>query len=875
MTFASQSPEFTPSRPEGRDVELLRAMIDRVDQHDPGAFNNLGVLYHTRGLHAEAVEAFVRALDLDPRMRTATRNLEIAAAHPGACDSRLAAVAARLATDPENRDALLEQARFARLTGQLAEARRQLDALIAEDPDEATALLERGLVEQRAGDLRRAQRWLERAVNAGAGVHADLLLAEVLYQRGQNEQALAVVDALLVDHPQHADAHRLRGFVLGDMGHHEAARDAAQTAATLNPALDTVDGDLSLAAMTPAAAPRGDVMAVEPEGTLAHYGLGLAFRQRGYFREARREFERAMAQGEDERLVSHALAELDLIGGDAAAAQGRYRALLDRDDTARCWNELGVALHQAGDVADAAAAYRRALHLDPRYALAYNNLGVALADGGDEIAGREAFARAAELDATLVLARLNLARVYARADDVQPALALLRELVRFRPREAEAWHTMGVILAQRQRYADAREALLHAIEQRASHAEARFALAQVLAELGDHEGAARETQQALGIASYRAEVRLAVGIDLQLECPDAVGVLDLLRVAGGTPLAGVAVAESAMDSLLPEAVTAPVAPLSDSERAEALCALADDFASRTLHGEAVDRYREARERVAGQAAWHAQWRYAAIGEARSLCLLGRALQARRLLESLVADTPDDAEVCVLYAAALHAAEEGGERVRSTLGRVLQQEVPSAALLHFAGDVALEMQDSGVAMAFYRRALAIDPTRPSPRVAIARLLRERGDLLAAQLELTAALTSAPSWREARLEQARLHRAAGRLAESRQALVRHLAQVPSDIDALALLAEVLVYEERDDDARVVVERILRHDPDNGAARWYDGVLHVNRGRLRDAQARWVTLASDLAVDATWRCRAEDALVQLHRLSAEDADSFVRVA
>jgi Flp pilus assembly protein TadD len=526
-------------------------------------------------------------------------------------------------------------------------------------------------------------------------------------------------------------------------------------------------------------------------------------------------------------------------------------------------------------VTDAAAAYRRALHLDPRYALAYNNLGVALADGGDEVAGREAFTRAAELDATLVLARLNLARAYARRDEVQPALSLLRELVLFRPREADAWHAMGVILVQRQRFADARAALLKAIEQRPSHAEARFALAQVLAELGDHEGAARETQQALGMASYRAEVRLAVGIELQLECPDAVGVLDLLRVAGGTPLAGVAVESTAMDSLLPETLAAPAVPLSDAERAAQACDAADSFAERTLHGEAVDRYREARERVAGHAEHAALWRRAAVGEARSLCLLGRAHSARLLLEPLIAETPDDPEVCVLYAASLHAAEEGRDQVRAALFRVLRQDVPSAALMHFAGDVAMAMPDGAVAMAFYRRALAVDPTRPSPRVAIARLLRERGDLLAARLELVAALASAPTWREARLEMARVHRAAERLPDVRQALAAHLAQVPSDIEALAMLAEVLVHESRDDDARVVIDRVLRHDPENSAARWFDGVLLVNRGRLRDAQARWMALAGDATSESPWRGRAQDALAHLQRLGAEDETSFVHVA
>ncbi|WP_353266251.1 tetratricopeptide repeat protein, partial [Gemmatimonas sp.] len=106
------------------DVGLLKALVDRIDQRDPGAFNNLGVLYHTRGLHAEAVDAFLRALALDPRMRTAARNLEIAASCPGACDVRLASLDERIAANPDDREAQRERAQLARLIGRTDEATR-------------------------------------------------------------------------------------------------------------------------------------------------------------------------------------------------------------------------------------------------------------------------------------------------------------------------------------------------------------------------------------------------------------------------------------------------------------------------------------------------------------------------------------------------------------------------------------------------------------------------------------------------------------------------------------------------------------------------------------------------------------------------------
>ncbi len=868
----------------GRDVDLLRALVERVDQQDPGAFNNLGVLYHARGLHAEAVDAFLRALAIDPRMRTAARNLEIAATQPGACDARMAVLDMRVAADPDDRAAALERARLSRLVGRSAAAIRQLETLIAEDPDDASALFERGLIEQRAGDLRRAQRWFERAVNVGGtDTDARLHLAEVLYQRGQNEQALECLDLLLARQPDCADAHLLRGFVLGDMGRHDAAIASARLAAQLNPTLSTAQIDLSLESGALAGAPvaidpssANGVMHVEPEGALARYGLGLAFRQRGYFDEARREFERSLAGGEDARMGAHALGELDLIAGRFGDARARYESLLALQEQPRLWNEHGVALHQSGDVHAAADSYRRALRIDPRQALAYNNLGVALDDLGDHQAARESFLRAAEIDPTLIVARLNLARWLAGQRDPLAALALLRELVAFHPRDAASWHVMGTVLHVLGRPEEARDALLTAIECRPSHAEARFELARVLARLGDADGAARETEQALTYASMRTESRLSVAIDLQRECPDAVGSLELLAIRGGSPLRGIALPGDDLAALLPEqrpgehpepsawpgalsvnhdVVGIAVAPaIAAAARA---CNEADGFAARIVHGEALERYVRARTAIdapsvaAMSAPRQLLWQRAALGEARSLCLLGRGDEALPQLKRAGAVWPHHPEVLALFAfAAASDADRdpaSADTARTAMLRLLRQDVTSAALLHFAGDAAMKLRDEALALGFYRRALAHDPARPTARVVIARMLRERGDLLAARLELVAALSAVPNWRDAVLELARVHRDARRHADARWILVDVLERRPTDMEALQLLIEVLVGEERPDDARIVVDRVLRHDPDNTGARWFDGVLLAQQSRTRDALARWARLAQSSEVDA----------------------------
>jgi tetratricopeptide (TPR) repeat protein len=318
--------------------------------------------------------------------------------------------------------------------------------------------------------------------------------------------------------------------------------------------------------------------------------------------------------------------------------------------------------------------------------------------------------------------------------------------------------------------------------------------------------------------------------------------------------------------------------LADAVRA---CDDADGYSSRTVHGEALERYARARTLVdapsPAEMAPPVQrvWQRATLGEARSLCLLGRGAEALPQLKRAGAVWPHQPEVLALFAFAAASVADGDPvsavTARSAMLRLLRQDVTSAALLHFAGDAAIKMRDEALALGFYRRALAHDPARPTARVAIARLLRERGDLLAARLELVAALSAVPNWRDAVLELARVHRDARRHADARWILVDVLKRRPTDGEALQLLIEVLVGEDRHHDARIVVDRVLRHDPDNTGARWFDGLLLAQQSRTRDALARWAGLAQCTEVDAFVQ-RARHAVLHgvSHALSGRDAPS-----
>ena len=85
-----------------RDLAVLRSFARRIDQSDAGAHNNLGVLYFRRGLANEAAQSFVRALELDPKMIVAQRNLEIVYRHTGVYDRRIAELRERLRNQEED-----------------------------------------------------------------------------------------------------------------------------------------------------------------------------------------------------------------------------------------------------------------------------------------------------------------------------------------------------------------------------------------------------------------------------------------------------------------------------------------------------------------------------------------------------------------------------------------------------------------------------------------------------------------------------------------------------------------------------------------------------------------------------------------------------
>src|SRR5262245_4092075 len=110
-TVAPPPAGLKPQPRSVRDVEILRSLSNRINPRDAGAHNNLGVVFYNKGLYAEAISHFERALELDPRMQVAERNLQIAYFHTGYFEKLVTDLHEQLARDPGNLRALDRLAR--------------------------------------------------------------------------------------------------------------------------------------------------------------------------------------------------------------------------------------------------------------------------------------------------------------------------------------------------------------------------------------------------------------------------------------------------------------------------------------------------------------------------------------------------------------------------------------------------------------------------------------------------------------------------------------------------------------------------------------------------------------------------------------------
>jgi tetratricopeptide (TPR) repeat protein len=223
-----------------------------------------------------------------------------------------------------------------------------------------------------------------------------------------------------------------------------------------------------------------------------------------------------------------------LLEGRRLLAQGKTADAIEQLRTAatllstnaHAWNYLGLACHAAGQPAEAAQDYQKALALNPNLVEAHYNLGCLLLEQGNYVAAQNeltAFTMSRPRD---INGWLRLGAAQFRGREPAAAEQSYSEALHISPQIPEAWNALGMIQMQRGRAYDASKDFTAAIQFQSDYAPALLNLAIVdQLYLGNRRGALGLYQSYLAVNSAPNKDSVAAvarALDQELNPPPVI-----------------------------------------------------------------------------------------------------------------------------------------------------------------------------------------------------------------------------------------------------------------------------------------------------------------------------------------------------------------
>ncbi|MBI2371302.1 MAG: tetratricopeptide repeat protein [Deltaproteobacteria bacterium] len=225
---------------------------------------------------------------------------------------------------------------------------------------------------------------------------------------------------------------------------------------------------------------------------------------------AREALERARTLAPDDPEAAHLLALAMIQQGEPREAMALLQPMLRPESPAALHNTLGLAAMQAGQRAQAEAAFRQALSREPGFVEALNNLGVLYNEIGRH---REAVTvlQAALRQAPSASAANNLGYAFLQLNRDAEALAAFQAALVQDPTFVPAWDNLGVLYLKRRQPQDALRELREALRLAPQNWQVHHHLGEALAQAGDRGGAKAAYETAARLAPKSALPYLGLG----------------------------------------------------------------------------------------------------------------------------------------------------------------------------------------------------------------------------------------------------------------------------------------------------------------------------------------------------------------------------
>jgi tetratricopeptide (TPR) repeat protein len=371
--------------PELKEDErkVLLSFAFRVERSDPGALNNLGVLYFRKGMYEEAMEQFKEALKVDNKFDLARENLRYLFAETGLEDSEVRRWRDEVNRDPENFEALLRLGVSYQNMGRFREATDMLGAVVEKNRDHAMARFHLATTLKAQGLYQQALEhyiYISGNFAKSAVFHTDL--GEVYYNLGRTDEAIAELDAAIKLDADYWRSHFLLSFAYGDNGQLQEALEESRVASRLNPSFQNTEANLTLSSYGKGGQSDASRTATGKEVASLEstsFTLGMAYKERGFSKEALKEFQKALQDMTDTDRVHIEIGRIHIADGNLdGAAEAFLRTLEANPENAEAYRLLGCVYHLQRDLHGAALCYLQAFRLNSADADTMNNLGVLL-----------------------------------------------------------------------------------------------------------------------------------------------------------------------------------------------------------------------------------------------------------------------------------------------------------------------------------------------------------------------------------------------------------------------------------------------------------------------------------------------------------------
>ena len=323
-----------PPRPPG-----IKPLISPNPKSKGNLWLRKGDIHLRQGRYAEAIDAYEKAIELDPRYAKAWNNKGLALDNLSKLDESIQVFEKAVEINPRYAEAWYNKGAVLDDQGKYDEAIKAYNKAIELKPNYVAAINSKGFA---------------------------------LMEFGKYDESIKEYDKAIEIKPRSLDAWSGKGLVLNTMKKYEEAVQCYDEAVKFN-----------------------------PKNTTSFIGKGYALRDLGKYDEAIKAFEKAIKLDPNfaggwvgKGVTLHHQERFD------EAIKAFEKAIELERNFAGGWIGKGITLKTQGKYDEAIKALDKAIQLEPDYANAYNNKGIALKALGRDTEANAAFAKAKELGHT-------------------------------------------------------------------------------------------------------------------------------------------------------------------------------------------------------------------------------------------------------------------------------------------------------------------------------------------------------------------------------------------------------------------------------------------------------------------------------------------